>query len=82
MKQIDYYTTLSEDTLTQIGSLPRESKISLIRVMVERLNVTGTFYPIPLDKDVADEILGQNPNQLLGLIKGLCDDCQITLISK
>ena len=82
MKPIDYYTTISEDSLNQIGNLCREQKLTLIRIIADHLNVDLHFKPIAINENAVKQILSLYPNQLLGLIKALCDQLQIPVISK
>ena len=82
MKPIDYYTTISEDSLNQIGNLCREQKLTLIHIIADHLNVDLHFKPIAINENAVKQILSLYPNQLLGLIKALCDQLQIPVISK
>jgi hypothetical protein len=81
MKPIDHYTTLSEKAIFQIDRLPTKSKIHLMMQIIHTLNKGDDWVNISISSEVYVELLGLNPNKLLGLIKGLADQCQLTLIS-
>lgn len=82
MKPIDYYTTLSEDTAAEIEKISRAGKIFLIAIIGDALKEEFLEEYFEIKAQTIIDISTLNHNQALGLIKGLADQCQETLIAK
>ena len=82
MKDINHYTTLSEQAVKEIESLNKNQRLAVIENIASWLRGFGYAYTDIFCPEVEEEISTLNQNQALGLIKSLCDRCQETLISK
>jgi len=82
MKDINHYTTLSEEAAKHIEGLDIKDKLQLMCSLAGKQTKTPNMLLPVLPTDIKTEIQALNQNQELGLMKALCDQCQLSILSK